>query len=344
MDVGTESKLYIGKYEVVSFLGRGGMAETYRCRHHGIGGFEKHVVVKRIRPEFAQETLYVQMFLDEARLHGVLNHSNIAQVFEIDEADGIPFMAMEYVDGPTLTEVYRKASAQKRIHFGHLARVVSGIAMGLDYVHNASSMDGKPLGLVHRDVSPGNIMVNMDGVPKLLDFGVAKAVDRMVDETQGGGLKGKVRYMAPEQIARGETSPLSDVYSLGVTLFVVTTGKLPYVGATDAELMTEIVDGRAVSPSELDPDYPRDLERIVKWAIHTNPAKRLPNGRMFHSVLDKFIAEGGGYSTEQEYLDWLAALFPTADSYGVESPPLSLMSEGGSSGTGSAKDVRAAVV
>jgi eukaryotic-like serine/threonine-protein kinase len=217
----------IGKFQIVGQLGRGGMADVFVCRLQGIGGFDKEVVLKRIIPERAGDPHFVKMFLDEARVVANLNHPNIVQVFEIGEQDGIPYMAMEYVKGVTLSMVIREASRQKKINYSHCATIIAGVCDALEYAHNANGPDGEPLGLVHRDVTPGNIVISREGTPKLLDFGVARARGRLA-QTEAGTIKGKLRYMAPEQISQGPLDARADIFSLGVCLFEITTGQHPF--------------------------------------------------------------------------------------------------------------------
>jgi eukaryotic-like serine/threonine-protein kinase len=173
------TKATIGKFEIQTKLSPGGMADVYRCCLKGIGGFEKVVVVKRIRSERAGDPEFVSMFLDEARLAAHLNHPNIVQVFEIDEADGVPYIAMEYVSGPTFAMLLREARRANRTSIAHVTKILAGVCEGLHYAHTVVAPTGEPLGLVHRDVSPQNIIVSREGVPKLLDFGVAKANGRL---------------------------------------------------------------------------------------------------------------------------------------------------------------------
>ena len=195
----------IGKFEVLAKVSRGGMAEVYRCRLRGIGGFEKTVAVKRIRAERASDPDFVSMFLDEARLAATLNHPNIVQVFEIGEVGGDPYIAMEYVDGPTFARLVRAARRSDRLHLGHVVKILSDVAAGLHHAHTAVGARGEPLGLVHRDVSPQNILVSREGVPKLLDFGVAKANGRLT-ETQAGTLKGSCATWRPNSFREPWTS------------------------------------------------------------------------------------------------------------------------------------------
>lgn len=183
---------FIGKYRVVQFIGAGGMAEVWLCRRSGIGGFEKPVVIKRILPAYAADEDFVRMFLDEARVAAGLNHPNIVQVYDIDTDNDLPYIAMEYVHGPSFHTMLSRArkKGEVGVGFSTAARVVSEVAAGLHYAHNATDANGLPLGLVHRDVSPHNILVSSDRVAKLLDFGVAKSHGRL-STTNAGTVKAR---------------------------------------------------------------------------------------------------------------------------------------------------------
>jgi serine/threonine protein kinase len=166
----------IGRYSVISSLGSGGMAEVFLCRLRGIGGFDKQVVVKRIRAEYVNDFDFITMFLDEARTAANLSHPNVVQTFEVDELDGAPYIALEYVKGTTLAGVRLKLrGGQGPVPYGVIAHVFAGACAGLDHAHNACDADGKPLQIVHRDVSPQNIIISVDGTAKIFDFGLAKA-------------------------------------------------------------------------------------------------------------------------------------------------------------------------
>ena len=301
----------IGKFQVIGQLGRGGMADVFVCRLQGIGGFDKEVVLKRIIPERAGDPHFVKMFLDEARLVANLNHPNIVQVFEIGEQDGVPFMAMEYVRGITLGMIIREGHRKQKLHYGHAAKMVAGICDALDHAHNATGPDGEPMGLVHRDVTPGNIIVSREGTPKLLDFGVARAKGRLA-QTEAGTIKGKLRYMAPEQISQGPLDQRADIFSLGVCLFELTTGHHPFGSRANSEVATlkNIVHGMMTKPSELVPDYPPALEWIVMSALEQDVNKRCPTAAEMRERLDSFIAAQGYTSNSRELVAWMRELFP----------------------------------
>jgi serine/threonine protein kinase len=305
------TKASFGKFRIVGQIARGGMAEVFLCRLQGIGGFEKDVVVKCIIPERADDPNFVTMFLDEARTVAHLSHPGIVQVFEIGDDDGIPYIAMEYVKGVTLATVMRELHRQKKMHYGHCAKVIAGICEALDYAHNAVGGDGEPLGLVHRDVTPGNIVISREGVPKLLDFGVAKT-NRRLSETQAGTLKGKLRYMAPEQLSMEPLDSRADIFSLGVCLYELTTGRHPFgpIGDSDVALLKSIVDGPTIKPTDFLPDYPPVLEEIVLSAIERSADRRCPSARVLHDRLEAFTGAGPHASSTREVVAWLRELIP----------------------------------
>jgi hypothetical protein len=298
----------IGKFEIQSRLGRGGMADVYRCSRKGIGGFEKVVVVKCIRSERAGDPEFVRLFLDEARLAANLNHPNIVQIFEIDEVNGTPYIAMEYVPGPTLAALLRRAQRAGRREPGHACQVLAGVCEGLHYAHTATSPAGQPLGLVHRDVSPQNIIVSREGVPKLLDFGVAKANDRSAEART---VRGKLRYISPEQLT-GTVDHRADVFAVGVCLFEATTGQSPHGSAANDELslLGSVAKGPRLRPSEVVADYPPGLEEIVLWAIEPDPERRCPSARQLHDALEAYVAHGPQASGTRAVASWVAELFP----------------------------------
>jgi serine/threonine-protein kinase len=306
------SRASFGKFQTVGRIARGGMADVFLCRLQGIGGFHKDVVVKCILPERADDPDFVTMFLDEARVAANLTHPGIVQVFEIGEQDGIPYIAMEYVKGVTLAMVMREMHRQKNVHYGHCVKIVMAICEALDYAHNAAGPDGEPLGLVHRDVTPGNIVISREGVPKLLDFGVAKT-NRRLSETQAGTLKGKLRYMPPEQVSMGTVDQRADIFSLGICLYELTTFHHPFgpIDGNDVALLRSIVDGNTtIAPSQVVPDYPPELEKIVLGAIERDVGKRIGSAREMRDRLEAFAASGPYGASTRELVAWLRDLFP----------------------------------
>jgi serine/threonine-protein kinase len=264
------------------------MARIYIGRSTGIGSFERHVVLKLITPERANDQTAVQMFLDEARLAASLNHQNVAQVFEVGEDGGIHYLAMEYVHGQDSRAVLAKAGSQgTRIPLELALTIVAGAAAGLDHAHERRGADGQPLGIVHRDVSPSNIMIGYDGAVKLLDFGIAKATARSV-ETQSGIIKGKFAYMAPEQCRGRDVDRRSDVFSLGIILYEISTQHRCFRADSDFDTMHRIVTGDVVRPSRLIPGYPPALEAIVMKALAVDPAQRYQSAGLLLEAIESF--------------------------------------------------------
>ena len=302
-----------GKYEVIGLLGRGGMAEVFLCRLGGLGGFTKEVVVKRILPHHLGDPDFLQMFIEEARLAANLNHPNVVQVFEIDEANGIPYIAMEYVRGPTLATVMAEARAKRAVHMGHFAKIISGVCAGLHHAHVACGADGERLGIIHRDVSPQNILISPDGVPKILDFGIAKARGRSV-ATEAGTLKGKLRYMAHERLQQENVDHRSDVFSAGVVLFEATTGRVPFGNAgssNEYDMISDLLNGKYTRPSEVVPDYPAELEKLILWAIEHDVEKRCPSAHHLHQALEQFVSKGEYASSAHDLAQWMLSLVPS---------------------------------
>jgi serine/threonine protein kinase len=285
------------------------MAEVFKCRQSGIGGFNKLVVVKRIRPELAGDEGFLNMFLDEARIAANLAHPNVVQVFEIDQVGELPYIAMEYVRGPTLALLNREERKRKQPRNACIARIMAGICAGLHCAHHATDEHGTPLDIIHRDVSPQNIIVSMEGVPKLLDFGIAKARGQLA-HTNAGALKGKLKYMAPEQISAGEVTRAVDVFAAGVCLFEATTLTLPFVGESELGVMRSVASGKFPRPSELAPTFDPKLEELILWAMEPDPSRRCPDARTLQLALEAYADHEG--CTQADLVRYLEELFPTA--------------------------------
>ncbi|CAN5128266.1 hypothetical protein BH11MYX1_BH11MYX1_13960 [soil metagenome] len=288
----------LGKYELLMPLAAGGMARIYIGRSTGIGSFERHVVLKLITPERERDETAVQMFLDEARLAASLNHQNVAQVFEVGEDLGIHYLPMEYVHGQDLRALLAKAGSQgTRIPLELALTVVAGAAAGLNHAHERRAADGTPLGIVHRDVSPSNLMIGYDGSVKLLDFGIAKATARSV-QTQSGIIKGKFAYMSPEQCRGRDVDRRSDVFSLGIILYEISTQHRCFRADSDFDTMHRIVTGDVVRPTRLVQGYPPALEAIVMKALAVDAAHRYQSAGLLLEALESFaIAQRHSLST-----------------------------------------------
>jgi eukaryotic-like serine/threonine-protein kinase len=317
------------RFRVVNQLGSGPLADVYLCRLQGVAGFEKDVVLKRIVAERASDPLFVRMFLDEARVVARLSHSNIVQVFEAAVEDGVPYIAMEYVKGVTLASIIERAHQDGKIHYGHFANLIAQVCDGLDYAHNAHDPSGESLSVVHRDVKPINIVVALEGVAKLLEFGMASAKGRLT-ETESGPLAGDLRYMAPEQIAQSTVDHRADVFGVGVTLFELTTGRNPFgqPGDSDVEVLDRVMSGATPRPSELVPGYPPQLEAVVLWALERDVARRCPSAGELHDHLQAFIAGRDHVSNQRTLSAWLRSLFPDFSMVARRTPTDSTVLEG----------------
>ncbi|HET9992602.1 MAG TPA: serine/threonine-protein kinase, partial [Kofleriaceae bacterium] len=280
--------LRVGRYEVISHLATGGMAQIYLARQSGLGAFERHVVLKTILRERASDQRFVTMFLDEAKLAATLNHQNIAQVYEVDQADGAYFMAMEYVHGENARAILETTLRRGwTIPLELAVMIVSGAAAGLHHAHERKGKQGQPLNIVHRDVSPANIMVGYDGSVKVLDFGIAKAEERAT-KTVGGTIKGKYGYMSPEQCKGKPIDRRSDIFALGICLYELTTLRRAFKGNDDFETMKRIVAGDVILPSVAVAGYPRELEAIILTAMANDPNARFQTAQEMTEALDSF--------------------------------------------------------
>ncbi|HLL83239.1 MAG TPA: serine/threonine-protein kinase, partial [Longimicrobium sp.] len=275
-------------------LATGGMAEVFLARSSGPLGFEKTLVVKRIRPVLAEDPAFLQMFLSEARLAARLNHPNLTQIFDFGECDGSYFLAMEYVDGPNLKTVARQVRAVgRRLPDLFCARIVALACEGLAYAHELTdAATGQPLGLIHRDVSADNILIARTGAVKVVDFGIAKSANQAA-QTQAGVLKGKIAYMAPEQLEGKPLDARLDVYALGVVLYELLTGQRPFDGGSDFSLIHAILTKPLVPVETLRPDVPEPLRRIVERALARRREERFQSCRELQAALEHFIIASG---------------------------------------------------
>jgi serine/threonine-protein kinase len=310
----------VGRYEVLTHLATGGMAQIYLARQTGLGAFERHVVLKTILRERATDQRFVTMFLDEAKLAATLNHQNIAQVYEVDQADGAYYMAMEYVHGENARAILETTLRRGwTIPLELAVMIVSGAAAGLHHAHERRGKGGQPLNIVHRDVSPANIMVGYDGSVKVLDFGIAKAEERAT-KTVGGTIKGKYGYMSPEQCKGKPIDRRSDIFALGICLYELTTLRRAYKGNDDFETMKRIVAGDVLLPSVAVPGYPRELEAIVLTAMANDPNARFQTGQEMIEALDAFAVRAKLTGSNTAMGRFMVQLFGSKKEPWVEAP------------------------
>ncbi|MBK7860228.1 MAG: serine/threonine protein kinase [Archangiaceae bacterium] len=278
-----------GKYQLIKKLASGGMASIYLARQQGLEGFEKLLVVKRILPHLAENDDFIKMFLDEARIAARLNHPNIVQIFDLGaEADSF-FIAMEYIHGEDVRRVWKKADAAgKPIPIPLVLRVIMDAASGLHYAHQKTDTAGKPLGIVHRDISPQNILVTFDGGVKVVDFGIAKAADQAT-VTRSGVLKGKYSYMSPEQASGEKIDHRSDIFALGVVLYELLTGMRLFKRSNDIQTLNAVADCDIAPPSSVNARVPKDLDPVVMKALTKDPKDRYPDAGALEAALEQWL-------------------------------------------------------
>src|SRR5688572_28863598 len=263
---GDDTVKRLGRYQIIGRLATGGMAEVYLALSGDLPGFRTLVVVKRILPHLASNAQFIRMFLDEARLAALLDHPNIVRIVEVGHDGEDYFLAMELVQGKPLSALLRKAAREHRPPSPALTSyIVAQAASGLAYAHGLTDGDGRTLGVVHRDVSPQNVLISFEGAVKLIDFGVARAFGR-VAHTNPGGLKGKIDYMSPEQASAEDVDHRADVFALGVVLWEAVTGKRLFRRDTELATMRAIVDDAIPHPSEV-AEVPEELDAIIMRAL-----------------------------------------------------------------------------
>src|SRR3954454_6125730 len=261
-----------GKYQLLEQLARGGMAEVFKAKAHGVEGFEKILVIKRILPELSQNPRFVEMFINEAKIAVTLSHANIVQVFDLGQAQNTYFIAMEYVSGMDLATTLKLASKSGRRLSPELAvYIVSELVKGLDYAHRRRDADQRPLNLVHRDVSPQNVLLSNEGEVKLTDFGIAKARTVAQAVTDVGIVKGKYAYMAPEQILGKSVDARADVFAAGVLLYEALAGVNPFQTGSNYDTLERIRAGDVTPIEQLVPDVPAEVARVVRTSMAYEP-------------------------------------------------------------------------
>jgi serine/threonine protein kinase len=282
----------LGRYELLVPIARGGMARVWAARLHGQRGFQKLVAIKTILPHLACEAEFERMFLDEARIASGVHHPNVCEIYELGEENRTLYLAMEWVSGDSFARVLRAGGMTQAIDARVVARVVADACAGLHAAHELTDDVGRQLGVVHRDLSPHNILLTADGVAKVADFGVAKALGQLHEATSAGQLKGKIHYMSPEQVTGAPVDRRSDVFSLGCVLYEATTGTRPFRGEGDHQVMHHLLKGEFTPPSQLIRGYPQELERIVQRAMSPQPILRFPTAERMRFALEEFLTRG----------------------------------------------------
>jgi len=281
--------LQLGRYSLVVELASGGMATVHLGRMSGAAGFGRIVAIKRLHPHLARDPKFVSSFVDEARLVARVHHPNVVPVLDVVVQDGEVFLVLEYVQGESLGGLLRASGqAEKRIPVPISLAVILGALNGLHAAHEARDEQGQALQIVHRDVSPQNIIVGVDGVARVLDFGIAKAVKRLLETTREGRLKGKIPYMAPEHILSAATRQ-SDVYAAGVVLWEMLAGRRMFAIKNELELFQAVLTAEVPLPSAVNPAVPPEVDRIVARAIARSPKERFATAREMAEAVDACI-------------------------------------------------------
>jgi serine/threonine protein kinase len=299
----------LGRYEVLKPLGRGSMAELLLARTSGMQAFERHVVIKKIRPDLAANEQFVRRFLNEARLAASLHHQHIVQVHDVGEQDGAYFFAMEYVHGEDLRTLIQKAhDRNETIPLEIVGVIVIAAASGLHHAHEKRGPDLKPLGLVHRDVSPANVLVGYDGAIKLVDFGLAKAALNGV-QTSAGALKGNVGYMSPEQCRGEQIDRRSDVFGLGIVLYELLTARRLYKEPNEFLTMAAIVNKDVAPPSTHRAGLPTELDQITLRALAKDVRQRYQTADELRAALEQFMVSAELRTSVKQLADYMKHVF-----------------------------------
>ncbi len=319
----------IGRYQIIDRLAVGGMAELFKATLTGDHGFEKLVAIKKILPHLAVDQSFVEMFIDEARITAQLDHSHIVQVYELGTDADTPYIAMQFVDGLDVLALLREcARVQIRLPAELCALIARDVLDALDYAHNAVSVDGRALGIVHRDISPGNVLLSWRGDVKLTDFGIARAAERR-HKTEAGTLKGKYGYMSPEQVSGGEIDPRADLFSVGILLAEMVMARRLFTSTNDLDILLMVRDARLDRLHKYANEFPIELRALTVRALQRRPEDRWQSAAEFRDALDEWIRRSSRVSTRD-----LAALLgrvinaPTADLEGVPGVPAPTTDEG----------------
>jgi serine/threonine-protein kinase len=296
----------LDRYELLCPIAEGGMASVWIARQTGKHGFQRLVAIKTILPKYAAEPKFQQMFVDEARIASRIEHVHVTQILDVGEQHGITYLVMEYIDGDALSKLMRAARKKgEPIPPGVALRVMADVCGGLHAAHELHGADGQPLGVVHRDVSPQNVLVSTKGVAKLIDFGIAKARDRLAGDTNTDQLKGKVQYMAPEQALGRPVDRRTDVWAVGAVLYHLLGGRPPF--DAENEVATLFVLSRGRPPPPLPPEVPGAVASVVRRALSHTREARFETAAQMQEALEAAIAQTGLVTTAAGVAAYLSA-------------------------------------
>jgi serine/threonine protein kinase len=283
----------IGKYELLKVIAVGGMAEVVLARQTGLQEFEKVVVIKRILPHLAVQERFINMFISEARLAARFNHPNIVQIYELGKHKGSFFMAMEYIHGEDLKSIVRRcAKLKRRLPVEHIVKIMSEVCNGLNYAHSQVGKDGKLLGVVHRDISPQNVLLSYQGGVKIVDFGIAK-VRNQISTTIPGKVKGKHAYMSPEQCYGKKLDRRSDIFSAGIIMYELLTWRRLFKKKRDQDTIKAVVECKVKPPKEIVPELDDELQDIVLKALAAKPKDRYQTAQEMQLALEDYLVNNG---------------------------------------------------
>ena len=295
----------LDRYELLCPIAHGGMASVWLARFVGKHGFEKLVAIKTILPEYAADTRFQQMFLDEARIASGIEHVNVAQILDLGEQHEVLYIVMEWVDGDSLSKLHRAVEARHEcLPLGITLRLMADACGGLHAAHELTDKTGKLLGVVHRDISPQNILVSTKGNAKLIDFGIAKALDRISGDTNVGLLKGKIQYMAPEQSRGGALDRRADVWAAGAVLYYLLSGRPPFDGENQLATLHMLTSGRP--PPPLPNDIPPPIRDIVFRALSHDSKDRTASAANLQRELEQAMLTCNAFTTTTDVAAFVA--------------------------------------
>jgi serine/threonine protein kinase len=299
------------KYLLLGRIAQGGMAEVFLAKTFGAAGFEKFVAIKRLLPSVMHNEEFVGMFIDEAKIASQLNHANITQIYELGEQEGQFFIAMEFVHGKELRAInVRAKKLGRRLDPRFSAHIIAKAAEGLDYAHHRKDTTGKPMSIIHRDISPQNILLSYDGETKVIDFGIAKAKDRM-SQTQVGVLKGKIGYMSPEQVSGVSIDERSDLFSLGCVLYELLTQERAFKGESEFATFEKVRNAEYTPPETYGVKLDAELDRIARKVLAKDRDQRYSRGSELATDLQRYLLQSGNPLTNDDVADHIRGVFET---------------------------------
>jgi hypothetical protein len=298
-----------GKYYLLERINVGGMAEVFKAKTFGVEGFERLLAVKRILPNIAEDEEFIAMFIDEAKIAVQLQHANIAQIFDLGKVEDSFFIALEHVHGKDLRSIFDRLRGKGDVMpIQQACHIMMQVCEGLDYAHNKRDAQGRELHLVHRDISPQNVLIGYEGEVKLIDFGIAKAAGK-ASKTQAGILKGKFGYMSPEQVRGLPIDRRSDIFSVGIVLYELLTNERLFVGESDFSTLEKVRNVEIMPPSSYNKKIPQELERIVLKVLAKDPEDRYQNAIDLHDDLQSFLHKIGEFYSRKDLAAWMKKMF-----------------------------------